>query len=149
MCTNGTPVSTYLAQWSWVVEGGPPDVAVVRNAAWATADNWGLGALADDIALIVAEFSSNAWTHGSPPIVVTLQLQESVLIIEVRDGGPGLALFTGPRPLGAGGRGFPAAVAIAQEMGVDGRADGTTVWARLYFQWMPAETEPGRETPER
>ena len=149
MCTNGTPVSTYLAQWRWVVEGGPPDVAVVRNAAWATADNWGLGALADDIALIVAEFSSNAWTHGSPPIVVTLQLQESVLIIEVRDGGPGLALFTGPRPLGAGGRGFPAAVAIAQEMGVDGRADGTTVWARLYFQWMPAETEPGRETPER
>jgi anti-sigma regulatory factor (Ser/Thr protein kinase) len=117
-------------------------MAIVCNAAWGTADNWGLGALADDVALIVAEFSSNAWTHGSPPIVATLWLHESVLIIEVSDAGPGLALFTGPRPLGAGGRGFPAATAIAQGMGVDGRADGTTVWARLHFQWAPAETEP-------
>ena len=152
MCIDGTPASPYLAKWSCTIQAAPPpQTAVARTAAWATATmhHWGLGALADDVGLIVAEFSSNAWTHGSPPIVVTLQLQESVLIIEVRDGGPGLALFTGPRPLGAGGRGFPAAVAIAQEMGVDGRADGTTVWARLYFQWMPAETEPGRETPER
>lgn len=147
MCTNGAPASTYLAQWNWVADGGPPDVAVVRNAAWATAQNWGLGALADDVALIVAEFSSNAWTHGSPPIAVTLRLQESVLTIEVSDAGPGLALFTGPRPLGAGGRGFPAAVAIAQEIGVEGRAGGTTVWAQLHFQWVPAEAEPGAAAP--
>jgi anti-sigma regulatory factor (Ser/Thr protein kinase) len=140
MCIDGPPAYPYLAQWRWVIEGGPPDVAVVRNAAWATANNWGLGALADDVALIVAEFSSNAWTHGSPPIVVTLRLQENVLIIEVSDAGPGLALFTGPRPLGAGGRGFPAAVALVGEMGVDGRSDGTTVWARLHFQWVSAET---------
>jgi anti-sigma regulatory factor (Ser/Thr protein kinase) len=143
MCADGTPASPYLAQWSWVVDGGPPDVAVVRDAARATADNWGLGALADDVALIVAEFSSNAWTYGDLPITVTLRLQEGVLTIEVNDMGPGLALFTGPRPLGAGSRGFPAAAAIAQEIGVDGRACETTVWARLHFRWVSAETEPG------
>lgn len=143
MCADGTPASTYLAQWNWVVDGGPPDVAVVRDAARATVHNWGLGALADDVALIVAEFSSNAWTYGDLPITVTLRLQEGVLTIEVDDAGSGLALFTGPRPLGAGSRGFPAAAAVAQEIGVDGRAGGTTVWARLHFRWVPAETEPG------
>ena len=143
MCADGTPASPYLAQWSWVIDGGPPDVAVVRDAARATAQNWGLGALADDVALIVAEFSSNAWTYGDLPITVMLRLQEGVLTIEVSDTGPGLALFTGPRPLGAGGRGFPAAAAIAQEIGVDGRACVTTVWARLHFRWVPAETELG------
>ena len=148
MCADGIPASPYLAQWSWVVDGGPPDVAVVRNAARAAAQNWGLGVLADDVALIVAEFSSNAWTHGSLPIAVTLRLQEGVLTIEVSDAGPGLALFTGPRPLGAGGRGFPAAAAIAQEIGVDGRACETTVWARLHFRWVSAETEPEPQPPE-
>ena len=58
-------------------------------------DNWGLGGLAG----IVAEFSSNAWTHGSPPVEVTLLLQDSVLTVEVSDAGAGLAVFAGPRRL--------------------------------------------------
>jgi anti-sigma regulatory factor (Ser/Thr protein kinase) len=141
MCVNGTAVSPCLAQWSWVIDGGPPDVAVVRAAAQATAHNWGLGVLAADVGLIVAEFSSNAWTHGSLPITVSLRLQERVLTIEVSDAGSGLALFTGPRPLGAGGRGFPAAAAVAHEIGVDGGTGETTVWARLHFQWVSADPE--------
>lgn len=140
MYADGIPAS--LAQWSWVVDGGPPDVAIVRDAAQATAYNWGLRVLAADVALIVAEFSSNAWTHGNLPITVMLRLQEGVVTIEVRDAGPGLSMFAGPRPLGAGGRGFPAAAAIANEIGVDGSARETKVWARLHFRWVSAETEP-------
>ena len=75
--------------------------------------------------------------------MITLLLQESDLTIEVSDAGAGLAVFAGPRPLGASGRGLPAAVDIAQQIGIDGGAWGTRVWARLYFQWVPAETEPG------
>jgi hypothetical protein len=107
MCANSTPASPYLAQWSWLIDGGPPDVAVVRDAARATARNWGLGALADDVALMVAEFSSSAWTHGDLPITVRLWLQDGVVTIEVSDAGPGLTLFSGSRPLGTGGRGSP------------------------------------------
>lgn len=143
MCVDSTPVSSCLAQWSWVIDGGPPDVAVVRDASQAVARNWGLGVLAADVALIVAEFTSNAWTHGSVPITVTLRLQDGVLTIEVSDAGPGLTLFAGPRPLGAGGRGFPGAAAIAHVIGVEGGACETKVWARLHFQWAPAETDPG------
>jgi len=146
MCTDGTPASPYLATWSCTIRAAtPPDIAVMRTAAWAkaTMHHWGLGGLADDASLIVAELSSNAWTHGSPPVDVTILLQESDLIIEVRDAGAGLAVFAGPRPLGAGGRGLPAAVAVAQQIGIDGGAWGTRVWARLRFQWIPAQTGPG------
>lgn len=146
MYTDGTPTSPYLAKWSCTVETAPATApAAARTAAWAraTLDNWGLGGLAGDVALIVAEFSSNAWTHGSPPVEVTLLLQDSVLTIEVSDAGAGLAVFAGPRPLGAGGRGLPAAVDIAQQIGIDGGPWGTRVWARLHFQWLPAQADPG------
>jgi hypothetical protein len=146
MCTDGMPAFLYLAKWSCAVEAAsPPDFAVARTAAWAkaTMDNWALGSLADDVGLIVAEFSSNAWTHGSPPVVVTLLLPEGVPPSEVSDAGAGLAVFAGPRPLGAGGCSLPATVDIAQQIGIDGGARGTRVWARLYFRWVPAETEPG------
>ena len=111
-------------------------------------DHWGLGGLADDVGLVVAEFSSNAWTHGSPPVRVTLLLQDGVLTVEVSDAGAGLAVFAGPRSLGAGGRGLPAAVDIAQQIGIDGGAWGTRVWARLHFQWIPAQAEPGAAAPQ-
>ena len=86
---------------------------------------------------------SSAWTHGSPPVEVTLLLQDSVLTIEVSDAGAGLAVFAGSRPLGAAGHGLAAAVDIAQQIGIDGGAWGTRVWAQLHFQWLPAQTEPG------
>ena len=146
MCTDGTPASPYLAKWNCTVQAVPPsETAVARTAAWAkaTMHHWGLGSLADDVALIVAEFSSSAWTHGSPPVEVTLLLQESVLTIEVSDAGAGLAVFAGSRPLGTSGRGLAAAVDIAQQIGIDGDAWGTRIWARLHFQWLPAQTEPG------
>ena len=136
MYTDGTPASPYLAKWSCTVEAAPPPDVAARTAAWAkaTLDTWGLGGLAGDVGLIVAELSSNAWTHGSPPVEATLLLQESDLIIEVRDAGAGLAVFAGPRPLGASGLGLPAAVDIAQQIGIDGGPWGTRVWARLHFQ---------------
>jgi hypothetical protein len=58
--------------------------------------NWGLGALADDVALIVAEFSSSAWTHGDLPITVRLWLQDgSSPLRSVILRAPPLALFCG------------------------------------------------------
>ena len=133
MCIDGTPASPYLAKWSCTVQAvPPPETAIARTAAWATAtmQHWGLGNLAGDVALIVTEFSSNAWTHGRPPVEVTLLLQESVLTIEVSDAGAGLAVFAGSRPLGAAGHSLAAAVDIAQQIGVDGGAWGGAEYGR-------------------
>lgn len=129
----------------------PPDIAVARTAAWAraTMHHWGLGGLADDAGLIVAEFSSNPWTHASPPVEVTPLLQERVLTIEVSDAGAGLAVFAGPRALGAGGHGLPVRCRRRPADRNQRRRLGTRVWARLHFQWVPAETEPGPRPPER
>ena len=74
--------------------------------------------------------------------MVTLLLQESVQTIEVSDAGAGLAVFAGPRPLGASGHGLPAAVDITQQIRIDGEAWGTRVRARLNFHRVPAQTEP-------
>ena len=99
MCTGGTPAFPYLAKWSCTVAAAPPpDVPVARTAAWAktTMGNWGLNGLASDAGPIVAQFSSNFWTHRSLPVVVTLPVQESVLTTEISDAGAGLAVFAGP-----------------------------------------------------
>ena len=143
MCTDDTPASPYLAKWSCTVQAAPPpDAVVARTAAWAkaTMDTWGLGGLADDVGLIVAEFSSNAWTHGSPPVVITLLLQESDLTIEVSDAGAAGGVRRAPPA-----RREPpwsAAVDIAQQIGIDGGAWGTRVWARLYSSRNPPRPSP-------
>jgi hypothetical protein len=109
------------------------------------ADRSGLRSWLNRVSLlpVATTFSSSAWTHGDLTITVRLWLQDGVVTIEVSDAGPGLTLFSGSRPLGTGGRGFPSAAAIAQEMGVHSRACKATVWARLHFRWVAAETEPG------
>ena len=146
MCIDGTSASPYLAKWSCTVQAVPP--AGTRRRAHRSlgeGDDAPLGPRWPRRrgGLIVAEFSSNAWTHGSLPVEVTLLLQEGVLTIEVSDAGAGLAVFAGTRPLGASGRGLPTAVDIAQQIGIDGGAWGTRVWAQLRFQWLPAQSEPG------
>lgn len=139
MCIDGTPPApAYLAQWRYTVDAGPSDVAVARAAAWATVQNWGLGALADDIALIVAELSANAWTRGQPPVVVMLRLEESSVLVHVSDAGPGTPTF---RLIGVHGRGLPAAASVADEIGMVADSHGTTVWARLWFQWVKPESD--------
>jgi anti-sigma regulatory factor (Ser/Thr protein kinase) len=141
MSTDTTPSGpAYHAQWRYVVDAGPSDVAVARAAACATAHTWGLGALAEDIALIVAEFSANAWVHGRPPVVIMLRLEESSVLVSVSDAGPGTPVF---RLIGVQGRGLPAAASIAEEIGMVADSQGTTVWARLWFQWVTPESDAG------
>lgn len=136
--------SSLIAQWRHIVDKGRPDVMVARTAAWSTVHNWGLGGLADDVALVVGELGTNAWTHGRPPIVVTLRLEDGTLTIEVSDAGPGMPMFSSPSLLGLQGRGLPAAAAVADEIGIVADARGTTVWARLRFRMVaPAESDPG------
>lgn len=141
MSTDSTPSApAYHAQWRYVVDAGPPDVAVARAAAWGTVHSWGLGALADDIALIVAELSANAWVHGRPPVVIMLRLEENSVLVSVSDAGPGTPVF---RLIGVQGRGLPAAASIAEEIGMVADSHGTTVWARLWFRWATPESDAG------
>jgi anti-sigma regulatory factor (Ser/Thr protein kinase) len=135
-------VPAYQAQVRWVVDAGPPDVLVVRGAARATAHNWGVDVVADNVALVVGELAANAWIHGRPPIVVLLRLEGSAVLVEVSDAGPGIAEFSWPRSLGVHGYGLPITASLADELGLYANSAGKTVWARLRFQWgVPPEDE--------
>lgn len=125
-----------------VAAAPPPDVPRRAYRSLGEGDNGqlGIGGLAGGGGPIVAQFSSNFWTHRSPPVVVTLPLQESVLTIEVSDAGAGLAVFAGPRPPGASGHGLPAAVDIAQQIGIDGEPGYQSVGAAE----LPSGTRPAR-----
>ena len=108
---DGAIVPPYWAQVRWVLDAGPLDVSVVRNAAWATVHSWGVGALADDVAFIVGELAINAWTR-QPPVVLMLRLEQSAILVEVSDAGPDMAAFSAPDPLGVHGRGLPTVLAF-------------------------------------
>lgn len=129
------------AQVRLVVDAGPLDALVVRSAARATLHSWGADVVADDIALVVSELTANAWVHGKPPIIVMLRLEDSSVLVEVSDAGPGIAEFSQPEPLGVHGHGLPITASLADELGLYANRAGKTLWARLYVQWQAPEDE--------
>jgi anti-sigma regulatory factor (Ser/Thr protein kinase) len=146
--TEDAIVPPYRAQVYWVVDAGPPNVSVVRAAARGTVQNWGLSILADDVALIVGELAANAWTHGQPPVVVMLRLEDSSILIAVSDAGPGMMVFSQPDALGVHGRGLPIVASIAHEVGLYADCEGKLVWARLRFQWaVPSDETESAAVP--
>ncbi len=132
----------WQAQVRWVVDAGPVDVLVVRSAARTTVQKWGADVAADDIALVVSELTANAWVHGQPPIMVMLRLEDSSVLVEVSDAGPGIAEFSQPEPLGVHGHGLPITASLADEFGLYANRAGKILWARLHVQWqVPPEDE--------
>jgi anti-sigma regulatory factor (Ser/Thr protein kinase) len=132
---NGAIVPPYRAQVRWVVDAGPPDVLVVRSAARTTAQHWGVGIQADDVALIAGELTANAWVSGQPPVVVILRLEESSVLVQVSDCGPGIVEFSHPGPLGVHGHGLPITASLADELGLYADHAGKAIWARLSLHW--------------
>ena len=132
----------WQAQVRWVVDAGPVSVMVARSAARATVHNWGADVVADDIALVVSELTANAWVHGQLPIMVMLRLEDSSVLVEVSDAGPGIAEFSQPESLGVHGHGLPITASIADEFGLYANRAGKILWARLHVRWQaPAEDE--------
>jgi hypothetical protein len=129
------------AQVRWAVDAGPLDVSVLRDSVSATVRSWGMDALADDVARVVAELTANAWMVQLP-VVVTLRLEESAIVTEVTDSGPGVALFAAhDDPFGIDGRGLTAVASLVHELGLYACSTSRTVWARLYFRWAAPPEE--------
>lgn len=77
-CADGEPVSPYLESAlnrlaapdgpaaTFTVEPDPESVTAARHFATATLNAWGLGALRDDVGLVVSELVTNALRHSLP-----------------------------------------------------------------------------------
>ncbi len=82
--------------------------------------------LAADVDLVVSEFVANAIVHGTPPIEVTVTVEDETIRVEVHDLQPVMGL---PTP---DSRGLNIVAHLAKDWGVtkDGQP-GKCVWAEL------------------
>jgi MEDS: MEthanogen/methylotroph, DcmR Sensory domain len=105
--------------------------AAARHFTVGTLNDWGVGDVADDAALVVTELAANAIVHAYSAFTVMLSARGDLVRISVRDArplpaGPGPALA--PAPL----HGLGAVDALASRWGVESLGDaGKTVWVEL------------------
>lgn len=84
--------------------------------------------------LVVTEFVTNAWIHGSGPIIVRLYLGEydRLPVVEVWDKGPGQPVLRPENPTVTSGRGLLAVSKLTLAWGTRPLLEGgKVVWARL------------------
>ena len=115
----------------------PGAVPCARLHAVHVLHEWGLGALADDTALIVSEIATNAVDAsvvlpGRPPIALRLQATDTLLRIEVWDQSPH---DVEPRKADAdaeSGRGLTVVAALSDRWGTNRtNYQHKVVWAEL------------------
>ena len=115
-----------------------------RARSWVSARTPQLSAeTVDDALLVVSELVTNAVRHGSPEVVLSLELFDDKLRIAVHDAGAALPLFPVEPPSIArpAGRGLLIVAATASDWGVsqwEGRP-GKTVWAELSLAARPPD----------
>lgn len=109
-------------------------VGIMRRLALVLLIKCGLDHLADDVALVVSELTTNAIVHsGGSEITLLLDIHDGVLRIAVRDGTPGRPTIRTPDHDEESGRGLQLVRWIAGERdGAWGTSDGgTTTWCDL------------------
>ncbi|MEV0173927.1 ATP-binding protein [Streptomyces sp. NPDC050803] len=109
-------------------------VAEVRHTVRAALASWDAGAIADDMAVVASELTSNALKHagGEATVRLRLRLEKGQALLEVDDSSKYRPV---PRRVGAEaeeGRGLLLVKALASEWGWRYReGGGKTVWASL------------------
>lgn len=90
----------------------------------------GLGALAEDVVLVVSELATNAVRHARTPFTVRLQGGGDLLLLTVRDSSHRVASKRPPDSTSTGGRGLGIVDELSHDWGVDqtGLTD-KSVWA--------------------
>lgn len=100
----------------------------------AVADGLHPQVLADAL-LLTNELVTNAVRHArhssADPIDVTISLDDGVLRVTVRDGGPGFDPAQPRERTGEGGWGLDLLEALSSRWGVDGTEAGTDVWFEI------------------
>lgn len=113
------------------------ELAPVRASAAAARDfvglhlrENGLGALVDDVGLVVSELATNAVKHAGTPFTVRLRGDGVCLLLTVRDSSTAVAFERPPGSTSTSGRGLAIVDQLSHDWGVD-HTDGVekSVWA--------------------
>ncbi|MEU0027431.1 ATP-binding protein [Streptomyces sp. NPDC006335] len=116
-------------------------VGVLRRIAAARIRHHGLGALTDEVMLLVSELVTNAVLHsGTRTIGLEMAVKDGFLNIAVIDGMPGVATLREADEDAESGRGLALVQRVAKERGGawGTRDGGATTWCRLA---LPEESE--------
>ncbi|MEU0942297.1 ATP-binding protein [Streptomyces canus] len=116
-------------------------VGVLRRIAAARIRHHGLGALTDEVMLLVSELVTNAVLHsGTRKIGLEMAVKDGFLVIAVVDGMPGVAMLKETDEDAESGRGLALVQMVVEERGgAWGTRDaGATTWCRLA---VPEEAE--------
>ncbi|WP_328298127.1 ATP-binding protein [Streptomyces sp. NBC_00435] len=107
-------------------------VRAARQFVGDTLGEWGVSERRDDIRLCVSELATNAVSHGVPlgrDFCVRLEWEGGILVIEVRDSGPGSPVVQQPGLEALTGRGLWLVGELADEVRIHGERVGKTVSA--------------------
>ncbi|MGP3689209.1 SpoIIE family protein phosphatase [Streptomyces sp. IBSNAI002] len=115
-----------VAQWD--VPPDPSAVGVVRNAAAAKLEEWGLGELGFATELILSELVTNALRHGREPVRVRL-LHDHTLTCEVWDGSSTAPHLRYAATTDEGGRGLFLVAQLSEHWGTRYTTEGKVIWA--------------------
>jgi len=112
----------------------PESAGRARELVTSTCWQWGVGELADDIALVVTELVANAVRHAGTDLTLRLVRLDSGVRLEVADRS---TRPLRPREAGLvdeGGRGLLLVDALSTRYGVETDSDGKLVWAELALE---------------
>ncbi|MCX4777743.1 ATP-binding protein [Streptomyces sp. NBC_01264] len=107
-------------------------VCAARQFVGDTLGDWGVSERRDDIRLCVSELATNAVLHGVPlgrEFSVRLEREGGIVMIEVRDSGPGSPVVQQPDRGARSGRGLWLVAELADEFQIRDERVGKAVWA--------------------
>lgn len=113
----------------------PADLGAPRTARRWLADGLVPHDVTDDVhfaaELLVSELVANAVIHARSAVTVALVLTAGALRVEVSDDDPRCPVVREAADAAVDGRGLWIMATVAARWGVDGRADGKTIWFEL------------------
>jgi anti-sigma regulatory factor (Ser/Thr protein kinase) len=125
MCATTERAETLLS-------ASPSSPAAAREFARRSGCPEHVLAVLDDALLLISELVTNSVVHGRPPILLTIDCEESALRVRVRDGSPATPRARAACHSAEGGRGLRLLADLSDAWGVDPIEDdhgrGKTVW---------------------
>ena len=113
------------------VEHGARGAGQARAAVQGWAADIGLGALGDDLLLVVSELVTNAVRYGEPPVCVSVRADETTVTVGVSDAASERPTMLVADDDAESGRGLLLMSLLSAEFGVRPDGHGKVVWARL------------------
>lgn len=127
-------------------EPEPACVPSVRRFLHEALESLGSTEMEYEASMLVTELATNAVLHARTPFEVAVSFDDTCLRLAVADRSPKWPMLKSHNANATTGRGLSVVSAVASAWGVDGHADGKTVWAELRSGKGPSGRVSGEDS---